>query len=88
MQLDLFPTDVHMRCINPQKNKRRYYALSVQRNLFNEWELVREWGRIGGVGRIRRDMHFSSQQALRALQNLASQKEKRGYLAVAHVSSS
>ncbi|MEM1364057.1 MAG: WGR domain-containing protein, partial [Pseudomonadota bacterium] len=34
-------------------NKRRFYALSVQRTLFGEWALVREWGRIGVGGRLR-----------------------------------
>lgn len=80
MQLDLFPTEVHLRCIDPAKNKRRYYAMFVQQNLFGEWELVREWGRIGGLGRIRCDRHLSSQQALSALRNLASQKARRGYI--------
>lgn len=35
VQLDLFPTDLHLRCVDPA-NKRRFYALSVQRTLFNE----------------------------------------------------
>ena len=43
-QLELFPTDVHLRCIDPASNKRRFYALSVQRTLLGEWALVREWG--------------------------------------------
>lgn len=81
MQLELFPTAVHLRCIDPASNKWRYYAMSVQQNLFGEWELVREWGRIGGMGRIRRDLHRSSWQALNALQTLARQKVKRGYVA-------
>ena len=42
MQLDFFPMDLHLRCIDPACNKQRFYALSVQRTLFGEWALVRE----------------------------------------------
>ena len=35
-QLELFTTDVHLRCIDPASNKRRFYAMSVQRTLFGE----------------------------------------------------
>lgn len=80
MQLDLFPTSLHLRCIDPTKNKRRFYRLSVQANLFGEWELVREWGRIGRSGRVRHDIFTSAGVALDALKAMAEQKRKRGYL--------
>ncbi|MCP4781752.1 MAG: WGR domain-containing protein [Hyphomicrobium sp.] len=28
----------------------RFYAMSVQPNLFGQWSLLREWGRIGSAG--------------------------------------
>ncbi|XWN32719.1 MAG: hypothetical protein ROR55_06385 [Devosia sp.] len=37
MQLDLFPTDIHLRCVDPTSNKQRFYAISVQRTLFGDW---------------------------------------------------
>ncbi|WMS45265.1 WGR domain-containing protein (plasmid) [Acuticoccus sp. MNP-M23] len=83
MQLDLFPTDLHLRCIDPASNKRRFYALSVQRTLFDEWVLVREWGRIGVSGRLRRDPYSSAGPALDALHEIARQKTRRGYQPVA-----
>jgi len=79
MQLDLFPTDLHLRCIDPATNKRRFYALSVQRTLFGEWALVREWGRIGVSGRMRSDLYPSAGPAIDALVALARQKARRGY---------
>ena len=79
MQLDLFPTDLHLRCIDPVRNRRRFYALSVQRNLFGEWVLVREWGRIGRGGRIKAQPFSSAGPALDALRELARQKTRRGY---------
>jgi predicted DNA-binding WGR domain protein len=80
MQLDLFPTDLHLTCIDPASNKRRFYHLSIQPTLFGEWVLVREWGRIGrGGGRLRADLYASAGQALDALNELARQKGRRGY---------
>lgn len=81
-QLELFPTDVHLRCIDPATNKRRFYALSVQRTLFGEWALVREWGRIGVSGRLRSDLYPSAGPAIDALLDITGQKARRGYEAV------
>ena len=82
MQADLFPTDLHLRCIDPEKGKRRFYSLSVQPTLFGEWALVREWGRVGRSGRIRCDLYGSAGQALDALAVLARRKQQRGYTAI------
>ncbi len=80
MQLDMFPTDLHLRCIDDARNKRRFYALSVERTLFGDWVLVREWGRIGTGGRIRRDFYASVGPALDALYDLGETKRRRGYV--------
>ena len=78
-QLDLFPIDVHLRCVDLASNKRRFYAMSVQRTLFGEWALVREWGRIGGGGRARSDLFPSAGYAIDALLELTRRKRGRGY---------
>ena len=31
----------------PEENVYRYYLLSLEQNLWGEWELIRRWGRIG-----------------------------------------
>ena len=80
MQLDLFPTDMRLRCIDPAQNKWRYYALSIQPTLFGEWALVREWGRLGQAGRMRTDRYPSAGQAIDALYSLVQAKRRRGYL--------
>ena len=79
VQLDLFPTDLHLRCVDPENNKRRFYALSVQRTLFDEWVLVRRWGRIGRGGRWRQDWYPTAGKAIDALSELARHKTRRGY---------
>jgi len=85
MQLDLFPTDLHLTCIDPAANKRRFYHLSVQPTLFGEWALVREWGRIGVGGRLRTDLYPSAGSAIDALLALGRQKGRRGYRAISSI---
>jgi predicted DNA-binding WGR domain protein len=79
IQLDMFPTDLFLASVDPARNRRRFYALSVERDLFGEWSLVRQWGRIGRPGRLRCDLYPSAGAALDALGRLARQKRRRGY---------
>ena len=62
-QLEMFPEALHLRCIGPAKNKRRFYVMAVEPTLFAEWTLRREWGRIGSAGRVRRDMFANAGEA-------------------------
>ncbi len=81
MQSDLFPTEVRMRRIDLKKNMRRFYELSLQPNLFGEWVVVRNWGRIGTAGRFRLDIYHGSGEAIAAIGEIRCAKVKRGYLA-------
>ena len=64
---------------DPAKNLARFYSLRVLPNLFGEWSLQREWGRIGQAGQMR-SAHFPSQEdATRALLKLETAKRGRGY---------
>jgi predicted DNA-binding WGR domain protein len=80
IQLDVFPTDVQMRRIDPARNMRRYYRLSVQRDLCGRVSLVREWGRIGFRGQMMVETHPDEVKAITALMKLAAVKKRRGYL--------
>jgi predicted DNA-binding WGR domain protein len=40
-------TAIILHRIDPVKNMRRFYGLDVRRDLFGQWCLIREWGRIG-----------------------------------------
>jgi predicted DNA-binding WGR domain protein len=77
MQLDMFPTSVHLRCIDPAKNKRRYYNMSIQPTLFGEWALIREWGRIGRGGQIKTEFFSTVDGALNCLDVLMTIKKLR-----------
>ena len=45
---------MHLTRTDPETNLYRYYRLEVLKDLFGDWGLVREWGRIGSSGRVRR----------------------------------
>ena len=64
---------------NPARRMHRYYRLRVERNLFGEWSLVREWGRIGQPSRRMIDLHATAQDAQAAMARKGQQKRRRGY---------
>lgn len=63
----------------PAKNQARFYSLILMPNLFGEWTLYREWGRIGQRGQIRMDWFTSEDEAIAALVSIETVKIKRGY---------
>lgn len=73
------PAAAHLRRIDPARNMARYYGLAVRRNLFGEWELVREWGRIGRSGQVRSAAYSTEGEAAAALDRQRRAKERRGY---------
>ena len=80
IQLDVFPTVVQLRRIDPARNMRRFYRLSVQSDLFGRASLVREWGRIGFRGQMMVETHPDEGKAITALMKLAAVKKRRGYI--------
>ena len=78
-QLEIFPTELQMRRIDPARNMRRFYRMSIQPDLFGGASLVREWGRIGARGQMMREQHPDEGRAVTALMKLARVKQRRGY---------
>ena len=78
-QLNLFPNHVRLTHSIPDANRYRFYLLRTLPTLFGEWVLLREWGRMGSPGRVRRDRHPSESDAISALAKIAQQKHRRGY---------
>lgn len=78
-QLEVFPTDLQMRRIDPACNMRRFYRMSIQPDLFGGASLVREWGRIGARGQMMIEQHPDEGRAITALMKLAAVKKRRGY---------
>ncbi len=80
VQLDMFPTDARLVRIDVDRRMRRYYRLTIQPELFGGCTLVREWGRIGQGGQLRFDHHPDPGRAIDALDRLARDKRRRGYV--------
>lgn len=71
---------VQLQRVRPEKNERRFYAMTAALDLFGEAILIRNWGRIGTGGRLRRDLCADLNAAGEALNDLARQKRQRGYV--------
>lgn len=79
LQLDVFPDRLTLRRIDSTQNMRRFYRLTVLRDLFGKAVLCKEWGRIGSAGKIQ-NMYFKDEAAaVDALASIAKHKQKRGY---------
>jgi len=63
----------------PEQRMARFYCLHLATTLFGGCDLVREWGRIGSPGTLRRDPFETEQEAVQALQRLEQRKRRRGY---------
>jgi predicted DNA-binding WGR domain protein len=66
----------------PEKNMHRFYYTTVILGIFGEWALVREWGRIGSGGTVRKTWFATEAEALEAEQKLCEAKCKKGYVVV------
>jgi len=67
--------------IDPAKRMHRYYRIDVQPDLFGEWCLMREWGRIGRSGQVHVAPYPTESEARTAMQWQHRAKERRGYSA-------
>lgn len=65
--------------IRPERNEWRFYRLDLWPDLFGQICVVRAWGRIGRPGSCRRDPFPDHARAVRARDQLASAKRRRGY---------
>jgi predicted DNA-binding WGR domain protein len=79
VQFEVFPDRLHLRREEPAKRMRRFYLMTVQRDLFGGATLVREWGRIGSPGKLQIEHHPDEGRAVNALVEIMAAKRKRGY---------
>ena len=62
-----------------EKNIARFYLIQVVPGLFGQWAVLREWGRLGYSGQVRRDWYCDENAARLASEGLLEQKLNRGY---------
>ena len=64
---------------DPDKNMHRFYQMWVTPGVFGDWSLVREWGRVGSPGTVRKTWFATEAEAHLAEQKLCATKRKKGY---------
>jgi len=70
---------IYLTKIEPARNMARFYVLDVQPDLFGEWALVKEWGRIGRAEQSRRVFFAEQTEAQAALASAFKQRLRRRY---------
>jgi len=70
---------MHLTRTDPDANLYRYYRIEIVKGLFDDWGLVREWGRIGCPGRVRTDWFASECDAKAARLALHMNKTSSGW---------
>ena len=71
--------EIYLEKIDPNLNMSRYYRLSIERTLFGEWSMVREWGRVGCRGQSREQWCATREEALVLLASHHARRLQRGY---------
>lgn len=70
---------VHLRRIDPTRNMRRYYMLSLQPTLFGGVSVIRFWGRIGTRGQSMMETFDTHGDATSTSKRIEGSKRRRGY---------
>jgi predicted DNA-binding WGR domain protein len=70
---------IYMERHDTKNNMHRFYQMFVTPGLFDDWSLVKEWGRVGSPGTVRKDWFDSEEAAAIAGQKIRMSKIKKGY---------
>lgn len=73
------PYQLYVERTDRTKNMSRFYAMSIEPNLFGEACLTRRWGRIGAKGQTMIHHFEREQDAVKLFLDLTRQKRNRGY---------
>ncbi|RWX59627.1 WGR domain-containing protein [Mesorhizobium sp. M4B.F.Ca.ET.089.01.1.1] len=73
------PYHLYVERSNASSNMARYYAMSIEANLFGDVCLLRKWGRIGTTGQSMVHHFGREEEAVQLFLDLLRQKRKRGY---------
>lgn len=73
------PYQLYVERSDASRNMARYYAMSIEPNLFGDICLLRKWGRIGAKGQMMVHHFGREEEAVRLFLDLLRQKRKRGY---------
>ncbi|ABK46193.1 WGR domain protein [Magnetococcus marinus MC-1] len=69
----------YLQQINRETGMVWYYAIQIQPDLLGRWHVIREWGKSGSPGTMRRNPFETHQEAVAFLIRLRDSLTKRGY---------
>ncbi|MBF0159299.1 MAG: WGR domain-containing protein [Magnetococcales bacterium] len=72
----------YLQRVNQESQLIWYYFIQVQPDLLGRWQVIREWGRLGSPGTVRKTPYPDPVEALNALQILRDQLIQKGYRVV------
>ena len=61
------------------RNMARFYAMTIEHDLFGDVCLIRRWGRIGAQGQMKTQRFTREQDAVATFLDLLRRKRSRGY---------
>ena len=73
------PYQLYVERTDEARNMARFYAMTIEPNLFGEVCLVRRWGRIGAQGQMKVQHFARERDAVAAFLDLLRRKRSRGY---------
>jgi predicted DNA-binding WGR domain protein len=73
------PYRIYVEREDASRKMARFYAMSIELNLFGDICLTRRWGRIGSRGQAMQHSFATERQAVELFLDLLCQKRKRGY---------
>ncbi len=76
------PYQLYVERTDAARNMARFYAMTIEPNLFGEVCLTRRWGRIGAQGQMKVQHFARERDAVAAFLDLLRQKRSRGYRAI------
>ncbi|MBF0110331.1 MAG: WGR domain-containing protein [Magnetococcales bacterium] len=72
----------YLQRVHPQSGVVWFYSIQIQRDLLGEWQLIREWGRSGSSGTLRRQIFDDLDPALESMDLLVEQLREKGFKVV------
>lgn len=73
------PYQLYVERTDEARNMARFYAMTIEPDLFGEICLTRRWGRIGAQGQMKVQHFARERDAVAAFLDLLRQKRSRGY---------
>lgn len=73
------PYQLYVERTDQARNMARFYAMTIEPNLFGGASLTRRWGRIGAKGQSKTHHFDKETEAVCAFLDLVRQKRARGY---------